>query len=696
MNEKSIDLLKILRFLLMQSKMIIAIVFIATASSVAYFFLAEKNYEISSLVQIQPEKSQFPQDMLMDFYLSNSESGGVNSFRSIYTSRSIMLDVIKTHNIHISSPDLSYMDKKIFVELDLFSNFYEELSITFNNSNFEIMDSGNIIVSAAYNTPFENTLISGLITKPENEKLFQKKINFTYKNPSIVYKGFINRFQISSSAPFGRNTDISGEVFKISFTTYDPIEGINVLNYTNESYLASGILAESEEATKAIEFLDSRISTIEKELKIEKEQLRQFQESTNSINVDLETQSLILSLAEVQKMINEVDIKINTASNSYTESNRIYLDLIDQRETLIKQKNNINNDIKKLPLAQQEYISLLRGVERTEEIFSNLVAKRLEFSIKEASTLGSIRIIDVGYVSGVLSPKSSLVLLSFMLSIIISGLVAILRGMYFLPITNPAELTEITDSIGILGVVPNFDEENSTEIDDDRLSHGIDSILLGIDKLYEDKNYDKKILSLTSATPKNGKSSLSRLCAQRLAELGNKTLLIDADFKRGDQHEAFDVKKISEKSFYKLSKDRLNKIKVSENLYLIPKITKLSNSFQLIYNDKYEEKIMELSKEFDYIVFDTAPILSVSDTSAILGLSNLNLFILRHNLTKSSEIHQSIKLFNQMGLNPDGFIYNDYKKPQGYYGYYGLYGNYEYQYYANKYLYDSYDYENNN
>ena len=38
-------------------------------------------------------------------------------------------------------------------------------------------------------------------------------------------------------------------------------------------------------------------------------------------------------------------------------------------------------------------------------------------------------------------------------------------------------------------------------------------------------------------------------------------------------------------------------------------------------------------------------------------------------------------------------IYNAYKKPTRYYGYYGLYGNYAYEYYAKKYLYDSYEYE---
>ena len=40
-------------------------------------------------------------------------------------------------------------------------------------------------------------------------------------------------------------------------------------------------------------------------------------------------------------------------------------------------------------------------------------------------------------------------------------------------------------------------------------------------------------------------------------------------------------------------------------------------------------------------------------------------------------------------------LYNFYEKPSSNYGYYGLYGNYAYQYYAKKYLYEAYDYDEN-
>ena len=70
------------------------------------------------------------------------------------------------------------------------------------------------------------------------------------------------------------------------------------------------------------------------------------------------------------------------------------------------------------------------------------------------------------------------------------------------------------------------------------------------------------------------------------------------------------------------------------------------------------------------------------------------LLIARHNKTKISEINQASLIIKQTGIDFDGLIYNHYERPRSYYGYYGLYGSYNYQYYANKYLYQSYDYDN--
>ena len=96
---------------------------------------------------------------------------------------------------------------------------------------------------------------------------------------------------------------------------------------------------------------------------------------------------------------------------------------------------------------------------------------------------------------------------------------------------------------------------------------------------------------------------------------------------------------------------------------------------------------------FDIVIFDTGPLLSVADTSILIKESDFNILIARHGISRVNEVKQAIDNFGQISVKLDGIVYNAYAKPKSYYGYYGIYGNYSYQYYAEKYLYDNYDYE---
>ena len=133
--------------------------------------------------------------------------------------------------------------------------------------------------------------------------------------------------------------------------------------------------------------------------------------------------------------------------------------------------------------------------------------------------------------------------------------------------------------------------------------------------------------------------------------------------------------------------------KISENLYFIPRIRKLSSTFNWINSKKFDQLLIDLKKSFDYVIIDSPPFLSVPDTSLLINKSDLNFLLIRHELTKLNEVRQSVNNMNQLGKSFDGIIYNAYKKPNSYYGYYQYYGDYLYQYYADKYLMDSYEYK---
>ena len=529
-----------------------------------------------------------------------------------------------------------------------------------------------------YNT--ENLIIN--LNKPNdfsssNENVFELQL----RSPEDMYLATRGRLQINSfsnSGPIAQRTGL----LEISYNSSDLDEAIDVLNYANNYFIKENIKTEAEQARKAIEFIDNQISQVEGQLNFYKSDLRNFREENKSINVDLEISTIIETLTIIENQINNIELEIASATSNYTQSNPIFLKLIDQRDALLSQKEEVENKIANLPLAQQEYIDLFRAVEITEEAFVQLTNKRLEFSIREASTLGNMRIIDDAYYKSIVSPSIIVVLFSFFFSIFLSILFGIIRGVYFLPISNPAEILDNGVSTQISGVLPKSDLGEKEKFDG-----ALESLIVNLQTQLSQNNERCKLISFTSPTASNGKSYVSRAVSRKLAELNNKVLLIDLDLKRGDQHKEFDCSRLTMSDFNSLNEENIDKLKVDENLYLIPKIKSISNTFQFVFSNSFNEKIEFLKKHFDYIIFDTAPILYVSDTSFILQFSDIVYGICRHGLTKMNEIRQMDAVLDQIGVNLDGIIYNFYEKPKSYYGYYGLYGNYNYQYYAQKYLY---------
>ena len=82
--------------------------------------------------------------------------------------------------------------------------------------------------------------------------------------------------------------------------------------------------------------------------------MKEFQEKNKSLNVDLEIQSIIENIAEIESQINKINIEITQASRSYTPDNPLYKNFIDKKEELVNQKAVIENKIKLLPVAQQQ------------------------------------------------------------------------------------------------------------------------------------------------------------------------------------------------------------------------------------------------------------------------------------------------------------------------------------------------------
>jgi tyrosine-protein kinase Etk/Wzc len=691
-EEDEIDLGKIFRFLLMQSKLILSIVFVTLILSCSYYFFATKQYEVKSLIQYEAfDQNIFDPSQSIRFASGANATSDITDMIQLYESRTNYLKVIKDLKLNIRVEGLEDdEDVNIYItsgESDLLQT--QKLKFSFSANGYSLLDDNlNEVQKSEYG---QQILFNGLKIVIESSNLRQyRPVDVYYKNPESMYNSFKSRMNISTSSST-RNSFFKNEgLITITYITDDIDLGKAIINYSNDIFLNQRIFEESQKSRKAISFIDQNIKSIEQSVEINKIKLKQFREENKSIDVSLEIEGIIKKIQALDEALSSIEIELAKAEEIYTSNNPVYLNLKNEKKLIEAQKEQVLSEIEMMPREQQEYIDLFNNLEVSQTLFEELESRRLGFSILEASTIGDVRVVDKAYVNYLVSPQLISVILSAVIAFIAGCFIAFFRGLYFLPISNPAEIFDNHIHTPIIGVVPGVDFEDPAE--QTKLNTAIESLLVNINSLQDNKK-DKNIITITSPSAGNGKSTISMKLAEGLSKIGKKVLLVDNDLKRGNLAKNYSIKSISEETFYSINESTIDKYMVNDNLFLIPRVKGLSNTFQFLYSIKYNEKIKFFKDHFDYVIFDTGPILAVSDTSILVEKSDFNILVTRHGVNKVNEIRQCLENYKQISKNIDGLIYNAYAKPEGYYGYYSLYGNYSYQYYADKYLEDAYEYE---
>jgi tyrosine-protein kinase Etk/Wzc len=691
-NDNDIDLGKIFRFLMMQSKLIISIVFIVFALSFLYYIFSVKNYSIKSLLQYEEfDQNVFDPSKALQFSSPGSSSSDISNMIELYESRTNYLKVIEDLKLNIKINGLDD-DESININITSDKNdpiVSNKLRFSFSESEYNLLDEdSNEIQASNYGQQISFNDLKITINSVSLKEYRPLEIHFM--NPQSMYSSFKSRMNVNSLT--SRNSFFRNEgLITVTYVTDDIDLGKEIINYANNIFLKQRINDENEKSRKAIIFIDKNIRSIEESVETNKLKLKQFREENKSIDVGLEIEAIINKIQSLDSALSEIDIEIAKAEEIYTSNNPAYLNLINKKTLIELQKEEVLSEIEMMPKEQQEYIDLYNDLEVSQALFEELESRRLGFSILEASTIGDVRVIDEAYVDSLVSPRFIIVILTTMLGFIIACFIAIIRGFNFLPISNPAELFDNNIHTPILGVIPLI-EDFESDVEVTKLDVAVESLIVNINSI-QDSQPDKNLITITSPSPSNGKSTVATKLAQGYARIGKKVLLVDNDLKRGSIAKSFDRHGISEKTFDSITDETIEQYKVGDNFYLIPRVKGLTNTFQFLFSYKYKESVKFFKDKFDFVIFDTGPILSVADSSILIEKSDINFLIVRHGINRTNEIKQSIVNFDQINKDLDGIIYNAYSKPKSYYGYYGLYGNYSYQYYAEKYLYESYDYE---
>jgi succinoglycan biosynthesis transport protein ExoP len=189
-----------------------------------------------------------------------------------------------------------------------------------------------------------------------------------------------------------------------------------------------------------------------------------------------------------------------------------------------------------------------------------------------------------------------------------------------------------------------------------------------------------KTILITSAVPNEGKSTVSANLAITMALSGARTLLIDADLRRGALRETFGIS--SKIGFSEVLKQEVNWREVVipssyPNLFIIPRGRTLSQPSEHLLRESTDALLKEIYHEYDYIIIDSSPILAADDTTSLAPKIDATLFVVRLSYTSARLVRKSLELLYNRQVNVPGVILNfvDTSLPEYYYYQYSEYYN---------------------
>ena len=194
-----------------------------------------------------------------------------------------------------------------------------------------------------------------------------------------------------------------------------------------------------------------------------------------------------------------------------------------------------------------------------------------------------------------------------------------------------------------------------------------------------------KVIMVTSARPQEGKTTTSINTAIVLAQKGVRVLLMDADLRRPSIHKTLGMGPRSGLSNVLTGSATLQQTittsPILPNLFIMPAGTPPPNPAELLASSNMRDLLAELRQQFDHIVIDTPPTLSVTDAVVLSPRADATILVIRSGQTTKQALRRSRDILMQVNAHVAGVLLNavDLTSPDYYY-YYEYQGKYS-QYY---------------
>jgi succinoglycan biosynthesis transport protein ExoP len=403
------------------------------------------------------------------------------------------------------------------------------------------------------------------------------------------------------------------------------------------------------------------------------------------VDLSLERENLLVTLTPQHPQIRDLDARIasireslearvRAAREALLRELRIKNQILEERAGDVqRQIQRVRQEQRALPDLARQYAQLQRELTQNENLLSTLRSKLQEVQIKEREQVEEVSLVRPATVPGSpINPAQTAgkvfaglligltvgLVLAFVLESLDTSIGTIQDVESYLE-TPVLGLIPLIDPVRDPLLAPPEDEEEGGPLGTMRpflvsllsprstVAEAYRSLRTNVEFLSIEKSV--KTLCVTSASLMEGKTTTAINLAISIAQMGKRTLLVEADLRKPFLHHAFGIPRdpglteviVGNKDWREclrtatdlmlgpLGVEKLMTMPNVDKLFLLSSGTPPPNPSEFLNSQRMQDLIAQFREQFDFVIFDCPPILPVTDAAILASKTDGTLMVYR-------------------------------------------------------------------
>ena len=403
----------------------------------------------------------------------------------------------------------------------------------------------------------------------------------------------------------------------------------------------------------------------------------------------------------LQSLLKEIDVAADKEKKTaVARLENEYREALQREQILTRALDQQKTEVNQMSERMVQYSILKREAETNKALYDGLLTKLKEAGISAGLRSSNIRIVDPAMVPTYPArpAKTRNIILSFLVGLVGGIGLALLREYMDNTVKSPDDI-ETLAHLPSLAVVPAFTESNgdrsrvkllkgastnghekrielvAQHLPKSQMSEAFRALRTAL--LLSQADHPPQVILVTSALPREGKTTAAANLAVTLAQLGDRTLLIDADLRKPGVGRLLNLGsgKYAGLSSYLAGVSSLDLVTIQHpaipNLSAIPTGPLPPNPADLLSSHKLTDAIAELRTKFKFIVIDSPPIMAATDAVILSVKADGVLLVVRSGETPKEAFTRTRDLLLSVKCHILGVVLNavDSTAPDYYYSY---------------------------